>query len=518
MIDLARHFIAIVLGISFLFSVVAYVSSVYDRTVAGYHQRVQETSYNLELYLNGRLQALRVLAEQPELRTLEPAVIRPRLVQIANSFRLSNAAVFDETGFFLTSVDLDHPRLISDYQSFKQALAGTAVISNRIERKGVEHLFISLRVPISNEEGRPIAVLTAGITNAEVARTLKGSTEQQNLELCVLDGNRQLVYHDRLKDLIKHEKEVRDFFTSSSANQGFFYGTMPFESFSRIFLVAPVRGTDWMLFGTMSMTVLLLEVLHVSIYGIIALTLIGLSLFLGLLIWCQKKKYRSELEVQRMENLAAISQLAAGIAHEVRNPLTSIKGFIQMAVVKPDKPINVGHMQLVLEEITRIEQLINEFRMLARPQEVPHISEVDLNATIDNIITLVQSQAHAKSIELSYTASDERCPFIGDASLLKQLWLNLLRNAVEAVPDGGKIEVYLCKKECAYIVSIKDNGAGIPPEVLRKLGTPFFTTKESGTGLGLSICYNIVHKHHGRLEFSSKVGEGTEVLVHLPRE
>ena len=142
-------------------------------------------------------------------------------------------------------------------------------------------------------------------------------------------------------------------------------------------------------------------------------------------------------------------------------------------------------------------------------------SRVDLAATIDDIKVLMDGLALNHNVTIVFNRSGP-CMVECNSAQLKQVWLNLLRNAIEAMPDGGTITINLKTEGDKAVVTIDDTGMGIPPEVLPRLGTPFFTTKIGGTGLGLSVCYDIIHQHNGQIEIDSRPGEGTTITVTLP--
>ncbi|MCX7781579.1 MAG: ATP-binding protein [Negativicutes bacterium] len=494
-----------------------YLASVYSRVTGTYEREIARLAGNVENFLNGRMQALRVLADQPEIAGLDPAEVRPRLVKFSSTFGLNNVALYDREGVFVTSVDIDHPRLVSDPDTFRRALQGEMIISDRIIRRGFANPFISLRLPVYDAGGTAAGVIAACIASADFSPLLSGGVAGADLTLVLLDGNHSLIFAEQLAALLPHEAKIQSYAAGTIA-RGYnsVFATCPLGHGVELFLFTPVRNTEWRLVGTIPLSALLITVFSQALAGIAAISLICLCLSLLGFTWLQQKKHKTELENQRIEALAGINQLAAGIAHEIRNPLTSLKGFLQYALNKPDHTLTTDHITLMLDEIDRIEQLTNEFRLLTQPQKALPMAKTNVDATVKNIITLLSGQAQAKCVAIDYIAGDESPYVNGNAHLLKQLWLNLLRNALDAVPAGGKIEVTLSRKKEFCAVSVKDNGSGIPPEKLRLLGTPFYTTKEHGTGLGLSVSYNIVHKHRGRLEFASKPGEGTTATVILP--
>lgn len=213
------------------------------------------------------------------------------------------------------------------------------------------------------------------------------------------------------------------------------------------------------------------------------------------------------------EKLTIAGQLAAGIAHEVRNPLTAIKGFFQM--MEKDLKGNKMYFEVISSEINRIETILNELLVLARPQQVKYELK-NIEVIINHVITLLKTQSNLNSIEL-IKSIEPNLPLIKcNENQLKQVFINFLKNAIEAMEKGGRITIEIRKYHTDMImIRIIDQGTGIPEHLLSKIGEPFFTTKEQGTGLGLMICKNIIEEHKGSLNINSS-SNGTKVEIFLP--
>jgi signal transduction histidine kinase len=223
------------------------------------------------------------------------------------------------------------------------------------------------------------------------------------------------------------------------------------------------------------------------------------------------ERKRTDELLRRSDKLSMVGQLAAGIAHEVRNPLTSIKGFIQLFQEK----INPEYVQVMLSELDRIELIITEFLSLAKPHAT-YFKKKGLEGIIKSTLAIVETQAIMKGIEVKTTWADIT-PFIHcDENKLKQVLINILKNGMEAMPMGGKIYIQLHQEQQHVHIRIIDEGCGISEQRLQKLGEPFYSSKEKGTGLGLMICFKIIEEHNGRIEIESKEGKGTAVNIILP--
>lgn len=226
----------------------------------------------------------------------------------------------------------------------------------------------------------------------------------------------------------------------------------------------------------------------------------------------ERKEQTSQL-LQKSEKLALLGQMAAGIAHEIRNPLTSIKGFIQL--FKSDH-LQDEYYDIVLSELDRINEIVGEFLVLAKPSAAVLV-EKDVKVLIKEVVTFFNSQSILKNVQI-FVEYESDLPMIScEENQLKQVFLNLLKNAIEAMPVGGTIEVKVMAKGEGHIaIQIVDQGVGIPGDRISTLGEPFYTTKEKGTGLGLMTCFKIIEGHNGKLTFQSKEKVGTTVEILLP--
>jgi len=237
-----------------------------------------------------------------------------------------------------------------------------------------------------------------------------------------------------------------------------------------------------------------------------------------------------ELEeaVRHADRLLALGTLAAGLAHEIKNPLGGIKGAAQLLDMElPDGSPQREYTRVMIKEVERVNTIIEELMDLARPRS-PEISEVNLAKILGDII-LFQKEAHrGKNLEFHLNLDPSIPPLKGDENLLTRLFLNLIKNAAEAIEKDGRVEIST-KVAADYhlhnpgnrpvplvTVTIRDNGKGIPGDSMDQIFTPFFTTKSRGSGLGLATCQKIVGEHRGFMKVDSNPGEGTTFSVFLP--
>lgn len=235
----------------------------------------------------------------------------------------------------------------------------------------------------------------------------------------------------------------------------------------------------------------------------------------------QLRESRDELhrvhqsQMSRAEHLATLGELAAGLAHEVRNPLAGIAGAVDILGRElPASSPSRGIVREVQQEVRRIQTILNELLDYARPKPFD-VRPADLNATIDHTVQLARQQTASRPIDVRFAPAE--LPLVAhDPLQIQRLVLNLVLNAFQAIEGDGLVELALGTENGFARVTVRDNGRGIPPEQLASIFRPFFTTKRQGTGLGLSLSRRIVEQHGGNIEVRSVVGKGTEFVVRLP--
>ncbi len=225
-------------------------------------------------------------------------------------------------------------------------------------------------------------------------------------------------------------------------------------------------------------------------------------------------KKQAEERLIRSEKLSAAGQLAAGVAHEIRNPLTSLKGFTQFFKAKFTDHTDL--FDLMLEELNRINIIVNDFMSLAKPH-VNEFKQGNIVQILQSVISIVETQAIMMNVNIMKNYTDEIPPVYCDENRLNQVFLNIIKNAIEAMPEGGDVTITIKRLESNHLlIRIKDQGRGIPETVISRIGEPFFTTKEKGTGLGLTMSQRIIQSHNGNFEIYSKNNNGTTVDITLP--
>lgn len=225
-----------------------------------------------------------------------------------------------------------------------------------------------------------------------------------------------------------------------------------------------------------------------------------------------------EESIRRKERLAAVGRIAAGIAHEIRNPLGAIRGAIQVLQASfPKESSQAALMDIVLRESDRLNKIITDFLSYARPR-TSNLSEVDVCQIVKDTFTLLRhSPEVTQNHSFRFIASEEKIVVLADAMQLKQIFWNLAQNSIKAMPDGGEIVVSISKLVNQRVqIIFQDNGCGMSAEQVRRLFEPFSKSTSGGTGLGLSIVHQIVRDHGGTINVRSKEGQGTKVTIEFP--
>jgi two-component system sporulation sensor kinase A len=225
------------------------------------------------------------------------------------------------------------------------------------------------------------------------------------------------------------------------------------------------------------------------------------------------ERKKTEEMVLKSEKLSIIGQLAAGIAHEIRNPLTSLKGFTKLLKTQENQK---HFIQIMTDELEKIEQIVNEFMSMAKPHK-SNFKKTKLPTLVENVVRFMEPQALLCAVQIQCEMDYKLKNVICDQIKIKQVLMNVLKNAIESMPYGGvvQIEVINLQDEQA-VIRIKDQGSGISEDQLLKIGEPFFTMKEHGTGLGLMICHSIMEEHKGKMTIKSQLDQGTTVEIMLP--
>lgn len=221
-------------------------------------------------------------------------------------------------------------------------------------------------------------------------------------------------------------------------------------------------------------------------------------------------------QIQQAERLKTTGQLAAAVAHEIRNPLTVVKGFLQLFKEDPSfSDERKRHFSLMVDELNMAEQVISQFLTMAKPDQEKVTEIVDIKVVLQSVTDLLHSYGllHDNRIELKVKCD---CKISANIIELKQLFINIIKNAIEASNTGDLVIVTAERERDFVVIKVIDHGRGMSEAEVASLGTPFYSLKSKGTGLGLMICFNIVEKYNGMIDFSSEINQGTTALIRFP--
>ncbi len=222
----------------------------------------------------------------------------------------------------------------------------------------------------------------------------------------------------------------------------------------------------------------------------------------------EHKQYEHEL--QRLSQLHLVGEVAAGIGHEVRNPMTTVRGFLQLMLMQGKNTLEPAYLQVMIEELDRANQIITEFLSLAKDHMV-QLKRENLNDLIRKILPLIEADASVTGKIITTHLTDVESIEM-DNKQITQLILNFIRNALEATGENGWIQLKTYMQDGRAVLVIEDNGPGIPADVVEQIWKPFYTTKENGSGLGLAVCFSIANKHGASIDLSTGK-EGTAFYV-----
>jgi len=227
-------------------------------------------------------------------------------------------------------------------------------------------------------------------------------------------------------------------------------------------------------------------------------------------------KKHSELNVQMFEKLSLVGNLAAGVAHEIRNPLTSIIGFTQMLQESIGNDDKEKYLSIIISELERINLIVDDFVFLAKPKEYIEFTENSMNKLIQTVIHSMELELKQKNMTIRTTLTSQ-ITAICDAQQIKQVLIHLIQNAIESSKKDAIVNVTLTIADDNHcLIKVTDKGCGLTKERQKRLFQPYYSTKEKGTGLGLMLTKQIIENHNGKILIDSKAGKGTTVQVYLP--
>jgi len=223
---------------------------------------------------------------------------------------------------------------------------------------------------------------------------------------------------------------------------------------------------------------------------------------------------REERVVEAIAQLRRLQSVGAKVAHELKNPLASIKGLCQLVARTPESERTQERLAVVASEISRMETILAEYLSFSRPLEDLKPETLDLNALSREVLDVLAGRADQAGVTIDLEGAP--APVQGDPRRLKEALINLVSNAIEATPTGGRVVIGVRSAAAGVTLEVRDTGRGISPEDMERLGTSFFTTRPNGTGLGVVLAQGVINQHGGTLKYASTVGQGTTATIHFP--
>ncbi len=495
-----------------------YFSTQYHLTVNQRREQVIKITHELDRHFASRMLSLTVLSTGIAGWQQENQIIE-HLHQANLILNLRGTAIYNQSGQLIAGTSLVKDREVSQNQKYIQdVISGQSIISNRREKSSFGADYINYFIPVLNQNGEVFAVLIAEEAVFNIARSIETfCASQVDQYIYVVDQNGSFIYHPEYEKLSGNLNEIQQGMALFSKNKSGIVVTNSFVGgYDKAYIYAAVDHANWRVVMATPVYYLYLSVLKQSLpemFMMVLLFLLAGSVFRSRMLI---HRHREEIENERFDRLSCVSQLSAVLAHEIRNPITCIKGYLQLIERRKGQLVSNQYIDIMLNELQRIEDLVNEFRSLAKPMRKPSQEHFNFTSMVKNIIMLMEGQAFDKEIFVKYHL--QRDLYVnGDVAQLKQVIINLLKNAIEAQENGGMVSVQLTEQDEWIVFSVEDTGIGMSQDVLENIGRPFFTTKDNGTGLGLSVCLSIIQQHQGKVRIGSLVGFGTRIKVFLPK-
>lgn len=470
---------------------------------------------NLDSYLENIKNTLDAVAHIPEVQNKE----RSKIETIFQSLQLTDK----EVGMYWAA-DTNH-NIIAMYPKRKVNKHNPGFIKVLLQNptfvsephqgasSGVEVITISTQ--IKDKNNRTTGAIVASIPLENLQKKLQLKVGTTGYPILITKTGRFLVHPQR--DVINKKIGPDDPITKTIQKGG--SGTMdivaPFDNKEKFFSYVPLKQADWIIVVIQPVsefhTQTLLFLTRNAVIMILVFFLVVLAAYCLVIIRNQEEETR----IMQAEKLSVVGQLAAGMAHEIRNPMTSIKGFAQLAATS-EQGLTADQINIIINEADRIESIIRETMMLAKPAQI-EFKSVDLAKLFNEIEIIMHPQLSPKQAQLTVQIEKDTPMIVGEPNHLKQVFINLIKNSIEALPDsGGQVEIHVKRTHHGIIITTHDNGCGISPDILKRLGDPFVSNKETGTGLGLTVSYRIIQNHGGKIKAESDPQNGTTFTVTLP--
>ncbi|MFZ3171547.1 MAG: ATP-binding protein [Carboxydocellales bacterium] len=379
---------------------------------------------------------------------------------------------------------------------------------------------IIVLIPTHNQRQEIIGFAGVEISMQKVAQDFANIKVSNNGYVILIDRLGHVLVHpdsDLLRKRIPPQAMLHDpvFQAAIKGVPGAIDIVAPYDGKKKLFSFASMQETGWIVLLVEPENDLQVVMTKNLVRNSVVYLLVIISVFSLFLYMKSVLQRASQEEVLQAEKLALVGQLASGMAHEIRNPLTTVKGFLQLIMANETDPKKIEKQTIMLSEVERIEDIISETLLLAKPQK-QKLVEFSLNSLIRQTVAELKVHYFQREVNFVLYLAPEALTVYGDPNHAKQALLNLIKNAVEASKARDVVTISSYKKGKEAIILISDNGSGIAEDVKPKVGTPFFTTKNTGTGLGILVSNRVLASMGGKLEITSKFGQGTRVFISLP--
>lgn len=443
---------------------------------------------NWDQFISETITSLKILSLSAKENLGTPIKMNPLLQQVnQNDPRYGGLFLLDHHGRVLTGTDLLHNEDDFPEKSLIKEVIKTKdiIVSNHVEVLKNNQRIISLATPVLDKNQELKAIFIADLRIDYMENLMKVLTPDK--ELYVVNGNKKI-----LEINLNDKEQMKDTH----------WVTYPMDRLPWNIKVK-IADRDAKEIG---------KNLGLTLFILLIVTHVLFLLIEYILLRIRTSKERKENEIQKLE---LVGTLAASTAHEIRNPLTGVKGLIQLLSEKYTDKEDRYYFDVIHSELKRINEIVSEFLILGKPT-AETFEQVNITETLHELKPLIISEGNSHNIECDWQLTDEPVMVKCVKDQIKQVILNLTKNAFDSFENSGTLQIKLHKLPEICKIEIIDTGKGIPEEDLEKIFLPFYTSKETGTGLGLVICKRLINSFNGTIEIKSKEAVGTAVEINLP--
>lgn len=449
--------------------------------VASIHQRQWDS------YINKIVSSLNILSLSIQTNTDSAEEINNLLKKVfTNEHIYGGIFLLDSSGKTIAGVNDTYDSIdISEEDYIMEVInSKDLVISNREEVLSNGQKVIGIAMPIISDHNQLNSIITAYLRVDHLINITKMLSSEENI--AIMNEQKERIFYINDGASI-NKKEVI---------------SMPIDRLPWTIIVELEKPHIW-------------NIVKSKIWVLLFFMVIFHFFYMLLILYYHRKIREEEAKQNEIQKLELVGNLAASSAHEIRNPLTGIKGLIQLLSEKYHDQQDQLYFSIIQKEIVRINEIVSQFLILGKPT-AQNKQKINLKLIIAELNPLIVSEANLYNVKYTEKISDQDIYILGIADQMKQVLLNLTKNALEAMEKGGQLELSIRSVKSNVIITITDNGIGMSNQQLKKIFEPFNTSKETGTGLGLVVCKRIVESFDGEIHISSREKKGTKVNIILP--